>query len=107
MPTFGNFEFNTKATLICFCFFAAIGLYVLFAKFKNFRQKSILRKLQKNMSRKTPKSTPNLLRQALTKTIINDETPNHSANNTAVGVEKAKTQFNLFKVDPFLFLPIK
>ena len=24
MPTFGNFEFNTKATLICFCFFAAI-----------------------------------------------------------------------------------
>ena len=59
------------------------------------------------MSRKTPKSTPNLLRQALTKTIINDETPNHSANNTAGGVEKAKTQFNLFKVDPFLFLPIK
>ena len=56
-----------------------------------------------SMARKTPKSTPNLLKQALTKTIFSDETPNQSANNTAVGVEKAKTQFNLFKVVYFIF----
>ena len=104
MPTFGNFEFNTKATLICFCFFAAI---CIICQIQKILSKINFTKATKNMSRKTPKSTPNLLRQALTKTIINDETPNHSANNTAVGVEKAKTQFNLFKVDPFLFLPIK
>lgn len=33
MPTFGNFEFNTKATLICFCFFAAICIICQIQKF--------------------------------------------------------------------------
>ena len=51
-------------------------------------------------AKKPSKATPNLLKQALTKTLPSVETPNQSgnANDTNIGIEKAKNQFKLFKV---------
>ena len=50
----------------------------------------------------TPSRGKNLLKSTLTKNITYNETPaetpDTSANNTGVGIQKARAQFNLFKV---------
>ena len=51
-----------------------------------------------NRSKSTPGRSKSLLKSTLTKSMIYNETPNTSAENTVVGIQKAKNQFMAFEV---------